>query len=296
MDLGPTTTKLVQEKGASFAPERPSGDQQNTGRQGGRVAVPYVVSFTHQKGGVAKTTSAAALAATLAEEGYRVLIIDLDPTANLTASFGIKPAEVRYSAADILLGNEALTNICVPTPLHGVALAPSNADMATAARFLYLRPRFEHLLHTSLSQFGKPLYDFVLIDCPPALSSLTLTALTAANLTIIPVQCEYYSLQALDAMFKTIQQVRVKTNPRLSFRLLVVMFDKRGALHTRVLEMARQRYPDALFEIAIGFDTRLRESQLAGVPITVFAPSSRAAQQYRILAQELLSYVKTQST
>ncbi|MFZ6027376.1 MAG: ParA family protein [Chloroflexota bacterium] len=261
-----------------------------------RRSGPYVLAFSHQKGGVAKTTSSAALAAILAAAGYRVLAVDLDPTANLTASFGINPARVRHSAADILLGNEAIPDISVRTQVRGLDLLPSNTDMTLVARFLYLRPRFEYLLRAALAQEAAvSLYDYVLVDCPPALASLATTALTAANLVVIPIQCEYYSLQALDAMFKSIQRIRTQTNPYLCFRLLVVMFDARGSLHKKVFEMIQKRYQGALFETVIGFDTKLREAQLAGIPIPVFAPHARATQQYQLLVQELTAYVEKQS-
>jgi chromosome partitioning protein len=276
---------------SATSPE-PGKDRQPVHRANG----PYVIAFSHQKGGVAKTTSAATLAAILAQEGQSVLAIDLDPTANLTASFGVNPHKLRRSAADILLGNETIANVSLHSRVPGLDLLPSGPDMATVARFLYLRPRFEHLLQINLTQLGPLPYDYIVIDCPPAISSLTSTALTAAQLAIIPIQCEYYSLQALDSMFKTIQQTREKTNPYLCFRMLVVMYDGRGSLHKKVLEMVQRRYGNALFEASIGFDSKLREAQLAGMPVSIFAPHSRATQQYQQLAQEILAYVHKQST
>jgi chromosome partitioning protein len=289
-----TDGKIVEEADLPVAASSP--EPAKASQPGLRASGPYVIAFSHQKGGVAKTTTTATLAALLAQEGQRVLAIDLDPTANLTASFGINPHKLRRSAADILLGNETIANISLHSRVNGLDLLPSSPDMSTVARFLYLRPRFEYLLQTSLVQASLAPYDYVLIDCPPAISSLTSTALTAANLVIIPLQCEYYSLQALDAMFKSIQQAREKTNPYLCFRLLVVMFDGRGTLHKKVLEMVQSRYGSALFETSIGFDSKLREAQLAGMPISVFAPHSRATQQYRLLVQEILAYVHKQST
>jgi len=255
---------------------------------------PYVIAVCHQKGGVAKTTSVSALASILAGEKNPTLVIDLDPTANLTASFGMNPAKIRRSAADILLGNDSLASVCLHTRIPGLDVIPSNADMNTVSRFLYLRQRYEYLLQSHLTQEDLSAYKFVLIDCPPAVVSLTVTALTAANLAMIPIQCEYYSLQALDTMFRTIGAVRAKTNPTVGYRLLVTMFDARGSLHGRVLEMIRERYGNALFETMIGFDSKLRESQLAGIPITIYAPKSRATQQYQLLARELYAYVEKQ--
>jgi len=256
---------------------------------------PYIIAVCHQKGGVAKTTTVSALASIFAGDKHPTLIVDLDPTANLTASFGINPAKVRRSVADILLGNDSVASVSLHTRLNGLDLLPSNADMTTVSRYLYLRPRYEVLLKTALNQSNLSAYEYVFLDCPPAVLALTVAALTAANLAIIPIQCEYYSLQALDTVFKTISNVRTKTNPGLSYRLLVAMFDHRGSLHTRVLEMIRERYQHAMFETIIGFDTKLRESQLAGIPITVFAPKSRSTLQYQNLARELYTYVQKQS-
>jgi chromosome partitioning protein len=254
----------------------------------------YTIAVCHQKGGVAKTTTVSSLGAALAELDLRVLLIDLDPSGNLTYGLGLNPGSASGSAADILLGNETLERICRPTMIPGLDIIPSNSEMVMVSRFLNLRPRFEYLLRESLEQKsknGQPGYDYVLIDCPPTLGSLTLAALTAARLALIPTQCEYYSLQALDGIFKTTASVRSKTNPQLQYRLLVTMFDRRGLLHTRVLGMLRERFAPVMFENMIGFDSKLRESQLAGMPITAHATRTRATFQYRALAKEIHTFV-----
>jgi chromosome partitioning protein len=256
---------------------------------------PYVIAVCHHKGGVAKTTTVSVLATIFAMEGHPALAVDLDPTGNLTASFGLNTIKARRSVADILLGNAPLPSVCTSTQLEGLDVIPSNLELSTVSRFLPRRPHYEYLLRTSLAQHGPAGYEYILLDCPPSVASLTNAALTAANLAIIPIQCEYYSLQALDAMFKTINHVRATTNPGLCFRLLVVMYDQRGTLHTRVLELLRDRYAGALFDTVIGFDSKLRESQLAGIPIPLFATRSRATQQYQTLARELYAYVEKQT-
>ncbi len=137
-------------------------------------------------------------------------------------------------------------------------------------------------------------YDRVIIDCPPILDALTITALTAADLAILPTPCEYYSLQALESVFALIKLVRSKTNPSLRYRLLITMFDRRGTFHRRVLKQVQEHYQNAILETVIGFDTKIRESQLLGLPVTMHAPNSRAAEQYRALAEELERYVQTE--
>jgi len=253
---------------------------------------PYVLAMSHQKGGVAKTTTASALGASLVELGHRVLLIDLDPSANLTAGLGFKPAQMPKSMADILLGNETIQMVYRTTSLPGLDIIPSNPDMVTAARLLQIRPNYEDLLHQSLSQNGTGLHDFICVDCPPSLGPLTITALSAANMVVVPTQCEYYAIQALSGIFRTINLVRSKYNSNLKYRLLVTMFDLRGKLHSQVLERMKEHYADALFETKIGFDSKLRASQVEGVPVTVFAPRTRAVQQYRSLAKEIDAYVE----
>lgn len=254
--------------------------------------MPYVIALSHQKGGVAKTTTALALGACLVEQHCETLLIDLDPQANLTAGLGVNPAEVRRSAADVLLGSETLLRVSRETGVPGLDLVPANADMVTVSKYLYLREPYEYILRDALQRPDLAQYEVVIIDCPPTLGPVTLNALTAADLVIVPTQCEYFSVQALDNPLRLIELVRAKTNPRLSFRLLVTMFDQRGTLHTRVLTLLRQRFADTILNAVIGFDSKLRESQLLGQPITRLAPHSRATYQYRQLAEELLTYVR----
>jgi chromosome partitioning protein len=262
------------------------------------MSEPFVITVCHQKGGVAKTTTVSALGASMAEAEYRTLVIDLDPSTNLTTGLGLNPAKVNKSAADILLGNEPIANVCRPTDMTYLDIVPSNADMGTVSRFLYLRKRYEFLIKENLDQMtldGFRIYDFVIIDCPPSLDSITTTALTAANMAIIPTQCEYYSIQALNGVFRAVKNTRERTNPSLRYRILVTMFDRRGKLHTRIYEHFKQRFSDAILNTVIGFDSKLRESQMLGVPVIVHAPKTRAAQQYRSLSSELYAYVQTQS-
>ena len=254
--------------------------------------MPYVIAVCQQKGGVAKTTTALALGACLAEQQCETLLIDLDPQANLTAGIGLNPAEIRRSAADVLLGNETLLRASRETCVPGLDVIPSNADMLTVSKYLYLRSPYEYLLRDSLAHSNLAFYEVVLMDCPPSLGPLTISALTAANLVIVPTQCEYFSMQALHSTLKLIAAVRAKTNPELTFRLLVTMFDQRGQLHSRVLAHLQQRFSESMLQNMIGIDGKLRESQLAGKPITVHANRSRGAQHYRQLAEELLTYVR----
>jgi len=253
---------------------------------------PYVISICHQKGGVAKTTTVSSVAAWLADDGYQVLLIDLDSSANLTTGFGINPLIVDRSAVSILLGNDTLEMIQRPSGFPGIDIVASNKEMNIVAQYLSVRPNYEQLIRENISMNGISHYDFVVVDCPPNLGPLTITALAASQLAIIPTQCEYFSIQALNSVFKLINKVRRDFNASLSYRILITMFDLRGNLHSHIFEKIQKHYADALFDTMIGFDSKLRASQFAGVPISEYASSTRAAQQYKALVKEILAYVK----
>jgi chromosome partitioning protein len=254
--------------------------------------MPFTIAIWHQKGGVAKTTTAIALGACFAERGHETLLIDLDPQGNLTSGLGFDPEQERASSADVLLGNDTLAAVSRETSLPGLDLAPSNPDMVTLPRWLHLREKYEPLLRQALGRPEVAHYRMAIMDCPPMLGPLTVAALTAADLVLIPTQCEYFSVQTLANSLDLVQLVRGRTNPRLAYRILVTMFDGRGLLHSRVLAQLQGVFSDALLQTMIGVDSKVRESQLAGRPITLHANSSRAAQQYRQLAEELLTYAQ----
>lgn len=255
---------------------------------------PYAIAVCHQKGGVAKTTTVSAIGACLAEMGHRVLLIDLDHSANLSVGVGISLVSVKKSSADILLGNETIGSLIQSTMITGLDIIPANLEMITAARFLILRPQYEYLLRNYLLFSELDGYDYILMDCPPGLGPVTMAALSAAHLALIPLPCEFYALQALDSVFMAIKAIRAKTNSGLRFRLLVTMFDRRGKLHPRVFSLIQEQFENALLNTTIGFDSKLRESQMLGKPITLHAPNSRSALQYRALAEEILAYVESQ--
>jgi len=257
--------------------------------------MPYVIAICHQKGGVAKTTTTLALAACLVEKHAETLMVDLDPQANLTASIGIDSSEAPYSIAEALIGKADLATVRLETSLPGLDIIPSNSGMLSISRELYQIADYEYRLRQILSSPAIKDYEFVLLDCPPSIGPLMITALTAADLLLIPTQCEYFSIQALMDMFELVKVVRDKTNPELVYRLLVTMFDKRGNFHARMLAQLREYFNEGILQTIIGFDTKLREAQAAGQPITIHAPQSRGAEQYRQLAEELYDYVSTKS-
>jgi len=243
-----------------------------------------------QKGGVAKTTTCLSLGACLAEMGYLVLLIDLNPQNNLTFSLGLDPAKLRRTMSEALLGNASLTSVSHEGSVFGLDIVPSTPELAVLARVLYGRRDYEFYLKRGLETMGDGLYDIVLIDCPPTLGMLTLNALTAADLLIIPTQCEYYAVRALSQTIRLAESVRKKTNPRLGYRVLATMYDRRNRICRVLLRQMQQGLNKLLFDTVIEVDTKLRESPVFGEPITRYAPRTRGAQQYRALAEELMNH------
>jgi chromosome partitioning protein len=256
--------------------------------------MPYVIAICHQKGGVAKTTTTLSLGASFSSQGIKTLLIDLDPQANLTSGIGLDSNDARYSIAEVLQGEVDIATAKMETILPALDIVPSTDAMLMLGRQLYQIPEYEYKLRRALQEPSVQDYQVVLLDCPPSVGPLTLNALTAANLLIIPTQCEFFSIQALTDMFELIRLIRNRTNPDLTYRLLVTMFDRRGTFHTRMLEQLRDYFNIGLLNTIIGFDTKLREAQLAGTPVSVHAPHSRGALQYRQLAEELNDYVAKQ--
>jgi chromosome partitioning protein len=252
--------------------------------------VTLVIAVANRKGGVAKTTTALSLGAALVEGRQQVLLVDLDPQANLTLALGVNPAGLDRTLADVLLGTAPLNDLTRETSLPGLDLAPANQDLLMAERFLAVRDNYEFILEQALAEL--PGYDVILLDCPPALGPSVQAALTAASLLIIPTQCEYFSAHALRDVLQLIRDIRTRTNPRLRYRLLLTMLDRRNRIHRSLYDQIRLAFGKAVFDTEIESDTRLRESPVLGQPITVYAPGSRAAEQYRRLAQELKDYVQ----
>ncbi len=251
----------------------------------------YIIAIANEKGGVAKTTTTLSLGGAFAEMGKRVLLIDLDPQSNLSLSLGIEPEEKVSSFINLILDNRILMDCIKQTKVESLDLLPSNSDIRMAERLLPTKSDYHLLLRNLLVPLSNQ-YDFILMDCPPFLGAITLNALIAANILIIPTQSEYYSVFALRNMMALIRQVRTLGNPDLRYRLLLTMFDKRNGIHRSLAEHLRSSFSSGVLDTVIEVDTRLRESPLLGLPIVFHATRSRSALQYRFLAQEILNYVK----
>ena len=254
----------------------------------------YIIAMSNEKGGVAKTTSTLSLGAALAELNYHVLLIDLDPQANLSLALGLETGESAVTSANILIEGISIQTAIHKTDISNLDLVPSSFRIENAEQFLPMRTHYLSSLREALAADPLP-YDYVLLDCPPALGAITLNALSSANLLIIPTQAEYFSAYALRNMMGTIRRIRQDVNPGLAYRILVTLLDRRNRTHRNIFEQLQATFGQGVFTTVIEVDTKLRESPIAGMPITHYKPNSRGSQQYRVLAQELIEYAKEEA-
>ena len=250
------------------------------------------IAVSNEKGGVAKTTTTISVGATLAELGNRVLLIDLDAQANLTLGLGLELGESEFTSSDMMLDNVPLLRVCRKTDVENLDLIPSNPRIETSEQFLPVRTNYTTILQQAIQAADEMPYDYIILDCPPALGAITKNALAAADLLVIPTQAEYFSAYALRNMMSMIRNIREQDNPNLAYRILVTMLDNRNRTHRNIHEQLRTTFGEGVFNTVIEIDTKLRESPIAGMPITQYKPSARGSGQYRILAQEIMEYVK----
>ena len=253
----------------------------------GKPPLPRVIAIANQKGGVGKTTTAVNLGAALAEIGYRVLVLDLDPQGNATTGLGVNARNLETSVYDVLLHDVPIEDCIEPTNLRNLFLVPATIDLAGAE--IELVPTFSRELRlkraiaTVLEDF-----DFVLIDCPPSLGLLTVNALAAANEVAVPIQCEYYALEGLGQLLRNIERVRASLNPLLTVTTIIMtMFDARTRLAEQVVDEVRSHFGDRVCRSVVPRTVRLSEAPSFGQPIIVFDPTSRGATAYRELAKEV---------
>lgn len=240
----------------------------------------------NQKGGVGKTTTAINLGASLAADGHTVVLIDLDPQANTTSGLGIPRRAVRLSTYDLLLGDVGAADAVVPTAVMGLYLIPSTIHLAGAEVELAGMPDREHRLKRSIQGLQ---CSMALIDCPPSLGLLTINALVAATEAIIPIQCEYYALEGLMHLLRSIDLVRQHLNPDLELAgMLLTMHDPRTNLSAQVEKEVRQHFGDRVYRTVIPRSVRLAEAPSHGKPVAIYDPGSRGAMAYRELAREVV--------
>ena len=248
----------------------------------------WVLAITNQKGGVGKTTTAINLAAALQAFGRRVLLVDMDPQGNATVSAGYDKQSIERHIGQVLLEEVGVTEALLTTDPGGFDLLPATIDLAGAEFQLVTRIGRETKLRQALAPLTDD-YDFVLIDCPPALNTLTINSLAAADDVLIPVQCEYFALEGLSALLDTIEQVRVALNPDLGIAgVLRTLYDARNRLAQDVSEQLRQHFGDRVFDALVPRNVRLAEAPSHGLPAMFYDKSSTGAEAHADVARELI--------
>ena len=246
-----------------------------------------IYAVANQKGGVGKTTTSVNLAAGLAQAGRKVLLIDLDPQGNATMGSGVNKGSLERTVYHVLLGLGDVANIRVKAEC-GYDLVPANRELAGAEVELVDLPNREGRLRAACERLS-PEYDYILIDCPPSLSLLTVNAFAAAEQVLIPMQCEYYALEGLSDLVGTIKRVRAHLNPQLEIAgLLRTMFDPRNTLANQVSQQLEQHFGDKVYRTLVPRNVRLAEAPSYGAPAVVWDKSSKGAQAYLALTEEIL--------
>jgi chromosome partitioning protein len=248
---------------------------------------PRTIAIANQKGGVGKTTTAVNLSAALADLGYRVLVVDLDPQGNATTGLGVNARGLQFSIYDVLMRDTPMEDCLEATAIQNLFVAPTTIDLAGAE--IELVPAFSRELKLRRA-IGRVIddFDFIFIDCPPSLGLLTINALAAATEVIVPIQCEYFALEGLGQLLRNVNLVQANLNPQLEISAIILtMYDARTKLADQVMKEIRSHFGERVCRNIVPRSVRLSEAPSFGQPITVFDPTSRGAISYRELAKEV---------
>jgi chromosome partitioning protein len=256
-----------------------------------RPTGPKIIAVANQKGGVGKTTTAINLAAALAEAGSRVLVVDLDPQGNASTGLGIELDDREFTTYDLLLGDADLRSVILPTVMPGLMVVPATVDLSSADLELMSNEKRSFLLHDALRQTSMDGFelDYILIDCPPSLNLLTVNAMIAAHSVLVPLQSEFFALEGLSQLMLTIREVRQTGNKDLRIEgVVLTMYDRRNNLSLQVEQDARENLGDLVFRTKVPRNVRVSEAPSFAMPVLTYDTTSKGAQAYRALAQEVL--------
>ena len=247
-----------------------------------------VVSFSNQKGGVGKTTSCVNISAQIANKGKKVLMIDMDPQGNATSGLGIQKSKIKKTIYDVIIGRCDIKDAIIKTKFKNLSVVPANIDLAGAEIELHDADEGENFTKLALDSV-KDDYDYIFIDCPPSLGMLTVKALTASDGVVIPMQCEFYSLEGMSQLFNTVKRIRQLYNPTLQIvGILLTMYNGRLTLTSQVVAELKKYYQDKLFRVPISRTVRLSEAPGYGEPICYHDPYGKGALEYAAVSKELM--------